>query len=320
MAHTYFINDEQITLINIGNGNRVTMYRDDQRFDKFKDLIIAQKYDEAEALDVKQIVQNFARGLVRITDGIGNILINGAQYPLADAITNRILKLAEDGFDSTPLVNFVQRLYNNPSKTAIDELFLFLERTELPITEDGCFIAYKIVRENYMDIYSGTFSNKVGDICSMPRFQVNDTRENTCASGLHFCSKDYLRYGSNNRNNDRCMLVKIDPADVVSIPNDYDNSKGRTCMYEVVGEVNDGSWRTSLPEKDYISSPVVNNNGGELPPSTNEVFDRFFDVDYESEVILWADTGREVYPLKFVVNKLVKYADNVLNELENNAD
>jgi hypothetical protein len=33
------------------------------------------------------------------------------------------------------------------------------------------------------------------------------------------------------------MIVKINPADVVSIPSDYDNTKGRTWRYEVVGEI-----------------------------------------------------------------------------------
>ena len=32
------------------------------------------------------------------------------------------------------------------------------------------------------------------------------------------------------------MIVKIDPADVVSIPVDYNNSKGRCCKYEVIAE------------------------------------------------------------------------------------
>ena len=33
------------------------------------------------------------------------------------------------------------------------------------------------------------------------------------------------------------MILKINPADVVSIPSDYNNSKGRACRYEVIGEI-----------------------------------------------------------------------------------
>ncbi len=33
------------------------------------------------------------------------------------------------------------------------------------------------------------------------------------------------------------MILKVNPKDVVSIPSDYDNAKGRTCRYEVIGEL-----------------------------------------------------------------------------------
>jgi hypothetical protein len=67
----------------------------------------------------------------------------------------------------------------------------------------------------------------------MERNKVDDNQNNTCSSGLHFCSENYLRsFGG-----DRTVIVKINPRDVVSIPTDYDNSKGRACRYEVIGEV-----------------------------------------------------------------------------------
>jgi hypothetical protein len=52
---------------------------------------------------------------------------------------------------------------------------------------------------------------------------------------LHFCSQEYLPHfgGSDSR----VVIVKINPRDVVSIPTDYNNAKGRACRYEVIGEV-----------------------------------------------------------------------------------
>jgi hypothetical protein len=35
------------------------------------------------------------------------------------------------------------------------------------------------------------------------------------------------------------MIVKVFPSDVISIPKDYNNAKGRCCKYEVIGEVAD---------------------------------------------------------------------------------
>ena len=36
---------------------------------------------------------------------------------------------------------------------------------------------------------------------------------------------------------ERTVIVKINPRDVISIPSDYNNSKGRACRYEVIGEL-----------------------------------------------------------------------------------
>ena len=52
-----------------------------------------------------------------------------------------------------------------------------------------------------------------------------------CAPGLHFGSVYYAEsYGNDD---DAAIIVKIDPADVVSIPKN-DCEKGRCCGYEVV--------------------------------------------------------------------------------------
>ena len=67
----------------------------------------------------------------------------------------------------------------------------------------------------------------------MERYNVDDNKDNTCSTGLHFCSKDYL----NSFGGERTVIVKINPRDVVSIPSDYNATKGRACRYEVVGEI-----------------------------------------------------------------------------------
>jgi hypothetical protein len=103
----------------------------------------------------------------------------------------------------------------------------------------------------------------------MPRNLVDARRDNVCSQGLHFCSKDYLdSYGTSNRDADRCMLVKINPADVVSIPSDYNNAKGRVWTYEVVGEMADAQWREILGKKDYTEASVVSSVGEEYVPDT----------------------------------------------------
>lgn len=152
----------------------------------------------------------------------------------------------KDGFPVTPLVKFIDNLMENPSARAVRELYGFLEKNNLPITEDGYFLAYKKVRGNYLDVYSGTMDNSVGKVVTMPRRKVNDNAEQICSEGLHFCSIDYLKHFGG----ERVVIVKINPRDVVSIPVDYNNAKGRCCAYEVVGEVED----MYQPEKAFTAA------------------------------------------------------------------
>jgi hypothetical protein len=100
--------------------------------------------------------------------------------------------------------------------------------------------------------------NSVGKIVEMERNSVDDNSSNTCSSGLHFCSQEYL----SSFGGERTVIVKINPRDVVSIPNDYNNSKGRACRYEVIGEV---GVRQEDEEQDFTAP--VQENANSVPDS-----------------------------------------------------
>jgi hypothetical protein len=127
----------------------------------------------------------------------------------------------------------MENLMLNPSKRAVTELYGFLEKNNLPITPDGSFLAYKRIRQDYKDVYTGTMDNSVGKVVEMERNRVDDDQNRTCSTGLHFCSHGYLSHYSG----ERIVIVKINPRDVVSIPTDYNDSKGRACRYEVIDEI-----------------------------------------------------------------------------------
>jgi hypothetical protein len=117
----------------------------------------------------------------------------------------------------------------NPSKRSTEELYKFLEHKAMPITPDGCFLAYKGVNDNYTDVHSGRFSNRPGVTNSMPRQKVDDDFRNGCSYGFHVGSLEYATsWGS------RTVIVKVDPADVVSVPSDCNCQKLRTSKYTVV--------------------------------------------------------------------------------------
>lgn len=213
------------------NGITHTINDQHPNYTKIREAVKTKDYDAAEQLvNIAKAVANYATGKITVSDGqvfYGNTEIKSV-------LVDRILDMMNEGFDAEPMIKFLENLMQNPSKRAVDELYLFLEQTSLPITEDGHFLAYKKVREDYMDYYTGTMDNSVGKIVEMLRNTVDDNRDNTCSQGLHFCSLSYLPHYHGNSGH--VMIVKINPADVVSIPSDYNNAKGRTCRYEVIGE------------------------------------------------------------------------------------
>ena len=159
----------------------------------------------------------------------------GVEHRLQGYEITKLLELADTGFDIAPISEFAKRVRKNPSEAVRARLYEFMEHGQLPLTPRGTFITYKVVRGNYLDKHSGTFDNSVGQYVSMPREQVDDNDNRTCSTGLHVCSKDYIR--SFRYGDDRLMVCEVAPEDVVSIPTDYNNTKMRTAAYTVIGEI-----------------------------------------------------------------------------------
>lgn len=186
-----------------------------------------------DLIDIPSFVAKVTEGRVRINDDA--VIFDG--QPVSGVIQDRLIQLLTEGFDPRPLARFLDKLMDNPTETARDELYLFLEASGMPITDDGDFLAYKYVRDDYKSQHDRKTDNSIGATVEMPREACDPYRGNTCSTGLHFSSYDYANtcrgHGS------RMVVVKINPRDVVAIPNDYSNAKGRACRYVVVDEVNE---------------------------------------------------------------------------------
>jgi hypothetical protein len=70
----------------------------------------------------------------------------------------------------------------------------------------------------------------------MKREDCNHNPKETCSYGLHVASWHYLTSGPGDYTDRTLPIVecKVDPANVVSVPTDYDQSKMRVCEYEVL--------------------------------------------------------------------------------------
>ena len=185
-----------------------------------------------EIVDIEKAVASFSDGLVEIKNG--QVTYEGEA--VHGSISKRILEFMSKGLPFQPLVIFLKNLMENPSMQSQKELYDFLEHESLPITEDGYFLAYKAVRSDYMDKYRGTFDNHVGNVCEMTRSKVDDDRSRGCSNGLHAGALNYVAGYGSVESNDKIVIVKINPKDVVSVPSDCNYEKLRTCRYEVVGE------------------------------------------------------------------------------------
>ena len=184
-----------------------------------------------ELVDIEKAVASFSDGQVSIVNG--KVMFEGEE--VHGSISKRIIEFMSKGLPFEPLVKFLENLMQNPSMQSQQELYDFLEHENLPITEDGCFLAYKAVNSDFKDKWKGTFDNKVGQVCEMRRAKVDDNRGRGCSAGLHAGALNYVaNYGSVDAG-DNIVIVKINPEDVVSVPSDCNCEKLRTCKYEVVG-------------------------------------------------------------------------------------
>jgi hypothetical protein len=247
-AIPYLIQGKNIILV-IDNKSFTVSKDTHIAYDKIVEALKAQDWDSLpELVEPKKVIISYAEGFVTIE---GESVFWKGQ-PFHGALATRMIEMLREGFPIDSMVRFMENLMTNPSKRSVDQLYGFLEKNSLPITEDGCFLAYKRVRSDYMDVHSGTIDNGIGAVVEMERNMVDDNPDSTCSTGLHFCSESYLEhFGSPS---DPVMILKINPADVVSIPSDYNGAKGRCMRYEVVGQV-DGD------PKDAFASSVSREYG-----------------------------------------------------------
>jgi hypothetical protein len=252
----YLIQGNNIVVV-IGNKSH-TVSKTHISYQKVLDAIKANDWDTVkDVIEPKKVVLNYGQGNVSVQ---GEALFWKGEE-LHSTLAMRMIRMLQEGFPVEPMVAFMENLMQNPSKRAVTELYGFLEKNQLPITPDGHFLAYKKVRGDFLDCHTGSMDNSVGKVVEMERNRVDDDKTQTCSTGLHFCGMSYL----NHFGGERTVIVKINPRDVVSIPTDYNEAKGRACRYEVIGEL-------GVNPEEAFTAPVQENantnfvqTGGDWP-------------------------------------------------------
>lgn len=219
---------KKLTVILPEDGSK-TISSKDENYDKVLLAIKESRWsDVPELICPKRRILNFSNGRFEVKDN--KVLIGGIEIPTA--LSNKIVEYSKEDLPCEPLIKFWENLNQNPSYHSVQQLYGFLEKFDHPITEDGCFIAYKKVTPDFKDIHTKTMSNKVGETVTMPRNQVNEDPNISCSNGLHVASFGYAStFGSPN---DILVMVKVNPKDVVAVPKDYNEAKMRCASYTIL--------------------------------------------------------------------------------------
>ncbi|WNL50697.1 rIIB lysis inhibitor [Ruegeria phage RpAliso] len=215
-------------------GKMHTIPKTDRAFEQLYEHLKEAAHDYAlveTLIDKPAIIERLAFGNVKV---VGSKVLY-KDTPIHTTLAEKLLSMVDAGFDASNWARFLDRVMENPSERSRSCLYDFIATWNAPITEDGHFIAFKKVRHDYLDLHSGTMDNSPGQIVEMPRDRVNADPDVKCTYGLHVAATSYLGsfgWGGGNR----VIAVKVDPADVVAVPRDYNFAKMRVCRYLVIGD------------------------------------------------------------------------------------
>lgn len=243
----------------VWEGKSHTVQKSSPHFIGLRKAILEERWDDIpNYLTVAKSLNSWAQGKFTFVEHSNTFSYEGREVPRE--INNRIVQMATTGADPTPMLRFYERLQKNPSWRSVEQLYKFLTHSGIPITKDGCFLAYKGVNADYTDCHSGTVSNKPGTINKMPRNQISDDPNHACHVGFHVGAKMHASgYGK------RMLVCKVDPEHVVCVPYDAGQQKMRVCEYKVLGHLGEGlpdtifedeEDLTALPETPAQSDPA----------------------------------------------------------------
>lgn len=191
-------------------------------------------------------------------------VVGDTVIPNAEDLRDQISHANQYGTDEA-LKAFFDRLatvMKNRSHSA-EDILRFKKKSDLPLTNDGCILAYKLLKsrgnpENQehnsiegicFDVHSGRVPQRVGTYVHVDEELVDRNRHNECSNGLHIARLGYLRgFGG-----DKCFLVKIRPEDIITVPHG-DANKVRVCGYHILFELNSEEYNKAKSTKSFADN------------------------------------------------------------------
>lgn len=280
---SYIATQTNETIIVIENEDgKITQHSAKKDHPKWNDIVAAFKVQNNELLmsliSLKSVIEHYS---------VGNLSVNstGVTFggkPLHTVDAARVMAFLKEGLPYQPIANYIEKKLANTSMRAVNEMYNFLEHMYMPLTPNGNFIAYKGVRKDYYSKMGNTETivikgkvdaeghifNGIGEEIEILRSCVSDDFRNPCGPGLHAGS---LQYALDWAGSDGLViLIEINPADVVSIPEDCSHQKLRCCKYKVIGEYSGKLPKTYTNE--FEATPSTDNE--ETSKYANDVHKR----------------------------------------------
>lgn len=151
--------------------------------------------------DVKFIEENFQRikdEIAIISKGLFDakdkkIVLKGSDIEVPEPVLKKMQELesTQDMDSLGSLIRFWRKLEQNPSENSRKDLYTFILKNNIPITEIGDIVVEKGVNQkrgsfpgDLVDCHTGKINNSVGMEVWMPREEVNPDSNQTCSYGL----------------------------------------------------------------------------------------------------------------------------------------
>ena len=224
--------------------------------------------DIPELMSPVSAIRSFGEGKLTVENG--EIKYKGKV--VSGKLHVRILDMIALDLPVTNFIAFLDAVEFNPSYRVREHLFDFLDYGQLPITEKGTFLARKVVDADFFDYFSHSINWAPGETPTMERKDVDDDPNRTCSAGLHIYNRDYGRQFM--ASGGKFLVVEIDPADVVSIPVDYNNTKMRVCKAFVLQEI------TNEDDPEFFESLCFTHGVTEETNVTEEEEEECYGVGY----------------------------------------
>lgn len=250
-------------------GDPLPARSDHPNWDKLVAGVLA---DDESVLDLFDVSKSIIKKLDRLSERVS--IYGGAIYFDGDlidnALTEQILRfIDEDVDDWEPLVDFFEKLMTNPIEHSREQLYRFMQKNGITITEDGDVIFYKGVQligtdaEGNKEYFSssaghafvdgvevnGQVPNNIGSVIEMPRSEVQHDPSSACSTGLHCATFNFAKSFCNGA----VLEIHVNPRDVVSVPN-YSSDKVRVCRYYVHDQI-DQPYTTAVKRVQIDNAP-----------------------------------------------------------------